>query len=307
MKKLTLTVIAGVLMLTGCSSSSGGGQNNSNLFILNDPFAAQTSPNPSNNSQEQKDSPFTNAVFTPSANPKALSGGHLAVTADGKTSVKSVPTEYRDEELNELVINNTHIRLFNVRDDLSGAYLYTFKTLSNDDITEGKTGTIKGLAGGWGNIFYNSGFQNSRFGVYTVNNTDHLFAQGFSTPLTQSEESRHGRLSAMPTTGRNTYLNGQAIYGKDGNYEQLKAIAVADFAEKTLNVSLSETLGGEAKLQFSAKIEGNTFRGTEGAIHSYGGFFGSGADEAAGMFYQTEGTDKGKNGAFGVNNPRRER
>lgn len=313
MKKLTLTVIASAIMLTACSSSSGGGQNNSNLFILNDPFAVQTppstpsTPNTPAEPQEQKERPFQNPVFTPSANPKALSGGHLAVTADGKTSVKSVPANYRDEELNELVINNTHIRLFSVRDDLSGTHLDTFKTLSDDDVTEGKTSTVSGLAGGWGNIFYNLGFHNSRFGVYTVNNTDHLFVQGFSTPLSQSEESRNGRLSPMPTTGRNTYLNGQAIYGKDGNYEQLKAIAVADFAEKTLNVSLSETLGGAPKLQFNAKIEGNTFKGEEGSIHSYGGFFGSGADEAAGMFYQTDGADKGKNGAFGVNNPRRER
>lgn len=310
MKKFPLSLVVCSMLLTACSSSSGGGQNNSNLFVLNDPFKAQNAPvAPSNaaGSQNLKMSPFQNAVFVPSANPKSLSGGYLAVAADGKTSGKSVPADYRDEELNELVIGNTLIRLFSVQDNLKGAYLDTFKTLSDSDVTEGKTGTVSGLAGGWGNIFYNLGFQNSRFGVYTVNNTDHLFVQGFSTPLSQSEESRHGRLSPMPTTGRNTYLNGQAIYGKDGNYEQLKAIAVADFAEKTLNVSLSETLGGAPKLQFNAKIEGNTFKGEEGSIHSYGGFFGSGADEAAGMFYQTDGADKGKNGAFGVNNPRRER
>lgn len=336
MKTFTLSVLAGTMMiLTACSSSSGGGQSNSTLFTLNDPFAVQTSsstsnaasttgsatrpaaqatspsasfsPNTATEISAQNVRPFQAAVFMPSANPKALSGGYLAITADGKTSSKSVPSNYRDEELNELVINNTHIRLFNVRDNLSGTYLDTFKALSDVDVTEGKTGAVSGLAGGWGNVFFNLGFYNSRFGVYTVNHTDHLFVQGFSTPLTQSEESRNGRLSPMPTTGRNTYLNGQAIYGKEGNYESLQAIAVADFAEKTLNVSLSDSLGGAAKLQFSAKIEGNTFKGEEGAIHSYGGFFGSGADEAAGMFYQTEGVDKGKNGAFGVNNPRRER
>lgn len=361
MKRFAYSLLA-ALTLTSCSSGSGGGKDNSNLFILNNPFEVPTqaansssnansgntqatnsnqagsntnsqsssqtnsTTNSQNSSQTggnvnvnnnvavtpaattttQTPTPFKETIFAPSADPKALSGGHLAVKADGSTQGTALKN-YRDEELNELVVGDTHIRLFNVREDLSGTYLDKFKALSNSDVTEGKNGEVSGFVGGWGNLFTYAGFFHTRFGVYRANGVDHLFAQGFATPLTEAADSRNGRLSPMPTSGRNTYANGQALYGKDGNYEQLKAVALADFDAKTITVSLLDQLGGSPKVQFNAQIDGNTFKGDSGDIHSRGGFFGSGADEATGLFYHADGAEKGKNGVFGVNSPRRER
>lgn len=308
MKKplLTLLALSCTLALSACSSSHGGGENNSSTFILSNPFAP-TASNAGNENRDNQDNPFKDAIFSPSTNPTALSGGHLTVKADGTTVGATVPANYRDEELDELVIGNTHISLFNLSENLDGRHLDKFKTLSNRDVREGRTGNVSGLAGGWGNYQFSLGYINSRFGVYQVNGEDHLYVQGYATPITNTELTRHGDFKPMPTNGRNIYLDGQALYGKSGNYIQLKSVAIADFDRKTLQVSLLEEISAEPKLQFNASIDNNTFKSDTGNVHSRGGFYGSSANEVSGIFYVVDGSDKGHNGVFGAKDPRVER
>lgn len=314
MKALHFSIITTLctLALSGCSSSSGGSEANSSLFITQDPYKnTQTPNNTSSSSSSTNTAGNTHTVvekiniFNPqlvaSVNPTELSGSLLAVKADGTTSHKALHN-YRSEELDEIVVDGTHVRLFNVQDKLSGNGLDGFKPLSDVDVIEGKNGTVSGYAGGYGNIFHYMGFRNTRFGVYTANNQDHLFVQGYATPLSEIQKSRNEDLYPMPTNGRYTYRTGQALYGKNGSYEQLSTSAVADFDSKTLNVTLS----GSSNLQFSATIEGNGFSGDSQGIQSKGLFYGDRADEIGGIFYQTEGNDKGKGGVFGARNPRRE-
>lgn len=348
------------VVLTACSSSSGGGEANSTLFITQDPYKSvqnvskdatanqgstsntgsvsgtkpevnkvelpnvpnrseaisnQDSTNNTETTSETKpevnkaESPnvssrlniFNDDIFVASANPTMMSGGILKIQADGKTENRSL-YNFRSEELNELMVDGVHIRLFNVNDLLNANGLDDFKTLTNSDVVEGKKGDVSGYAGGIGSIFHYYGFYNTRFGVYTSEHQDHLFVQGYVTPLTESVKSRNGDIGPMPQAGRYTYRTGQAIYGKEGQYGKLAASAVADFDTKTLNVKLS----GATDLAFSATIEGNGFKGDSNGIQSKGLFYGDRADEVGGIFYQTEGDEKGKGGVFGVRNPRRE-
>lgn len=319
--RLTLIASACVLALSACSSSSGGGESNSSLFITQDPYKNQSTNsggiannsnlgnNPSSDTASSSGSNsagnlaiFSSSSFTASPNPVQLSGAIVSVKAETPTVSNLKNT--RDEELNELLVGNTHIRLFSVYDLLDPEQsLDKFKPLTDNDVIDGRTGTASGYVGGFGNIFSYSGFHNTRFGVYRADNVDHLFVQGYVTPLTERQRSRNGDLDPMPSAGRYTYRIGQALYGQNGEYEQLSASVVADFDTDKLNVNLN---GTKTNLSFSANISGNGFEGNDGGIQSKGLFYGDQAEEIGGIFYRTEGSEKGKGGVFGARSPRRD-
>lgn len=302
MKPLRFSLIAALctLSLTACVSSSGGGESNSSLFITKNPYSVNVPP-----SSEGDESVFSATSLLASNNPTQLSGGSLRVTPNG--AVSSNIQNRQDESLEGLIIGDTLVALFNVYDLLSEEHLNTFKPLTEKDVKEGKpSGEVSGYIGGFGNSLTHTGFYNTRFGVYRAEGVDNLFVQGYVTPLTETVKSRNGDLNPMPTQGRYTYTNGQGLYGKDGVYEQLKASVIADFDNDKLSVSLSDNISSNPKVTFSSNISGNGFSGSSAGIHSKGQFYGDNADEVAGIFYQTEGTDKGKSGVFGARSPRRD-
>lgn len=230
-----------------------------------------------------------------------LTGAIITLKANGTTTASN-PINDGKEELNELVIDDKRILLFNSRDLINGNGMDGFKTLSNDDVMKETptTSKISGYVGGWGSEseFDPRIFTNMRFGVINIDNESALFIQGYQTPETNVELARSKSLYPMPKSGKFLYNTGHALYGKEGNYQQLNAEVVADFSNKQLEVALKEN--NTSKLEFTANIEGNTFNAKNNGIEAKGAFYGSQANEVGGIFYQTEGNDKGKNGVFGA-------
>ncbi|OOH88880.1 hypothetical protein BMT54_08115 [Pasteurellaceae bacterium 15-036681] len=313
---LSLIAVSCALAISGCSSSRGGDVAMPSGYFSEKPVKEVVTPTTNDNEKEkttlipdpksapvQETSPLKESNFA--INPDGdLTGKVINVNNDGSLTAANV-VNYRDENINELVIGNTKIALFNAYDLTDGTGKGTLKELTDKDVREGvPTGNISGYIGGWGEEYYRTGFQSLRFGVYNVDKQSTLFVQGYMTPVGETMLVRSVTYYPVPASGTFTYRSGQALYGKDGDYQQLNPTVVANFDNKKLSVTLAEQATAKEKLAFSADIDGNTFSGKTNGIESKGAFFGSRADEVGGIFYQTEGTEKGYHGVFGANDKR---
>ncbi|RDE77042.1 transferrin-binding protein-like solute binding protein [Haemophilus parainfluenzae] len=135
-------------------------------------------------------------------------------------------------------------------------------------------------------ILSNSNFQASAFGTYIDDLIDqYFFAQGLPTAIAQ-----------IPTTGLVEYKGG-AVYKKDGsNSERSEMKATADFANKVIDINITEKANAVPSMNFGGKITGNSFAGEVNGIKTQGGFFGENAQEMTGLF--TNEADQSR-GAFG--------
>lgn len=138
-------------------------------------------------------------------------------------------------------------------------------------------------------ILSNSNLQSSAFGTYVdkLTGNQYFYAQGLPTAVTQ-----------IPTTGLAEYKGG-AVYKKDGNqnYSEISEMkATADFANKVIDINITEKANAVPGMNFGGKITGNSFAGEVNGIKTQGGFFGENAQEMTGLF--TNEADQSR-GAFG--------
>lgn len=138
-------------------------------------------------------------------------------------------------------------------------------------------------------ILSNNNLKSSAFGTYVdkLTGNQYFYAQGEPTLTAQ-----------IPTTGTVEYQGG-AVYKKDGdkNYSELSEMkATADFANKVIDISISQKNDFVPGMNFGGKITGNSFAGEVNGIKTQGGFFGENAQEMTGLF--TNEADQSR-GAFG--------
>ncbi|VEI29260.1 Uncharacterized protein conserved in bacteria with the myosin-like domain [Haemophilus parainfluenzae] len=136
-------------------------------------------------------------------------------------------------------------------------------------------------------ILSNSNFQASAFGTYfdNLSGNQYFFAQGLPTAIAQ-----------IPTTGLVEYKGGIA-YQKDGsNSERSEMKATADFANKVIDINITEKANAVPGMNFGGKITGNSFSGEVNGIKTQGGFFGENAKEMTGLFINEADQSRG---AFG--------
>lgn len=136
-------------------------------------------------------------------------------------------------------------------------------------------------------ILSNSNFQASAFGTYfdNLSGNQYFFAQGLPTAIAQ-----------IPTTGLVEYKGGIA-YQKDGsNSERSEMKATADFANKVIDINITEKANAVPGMNFGGKITGNSFAGEVNGIKTQGGFFGENAKEMTGLFINEADQSRG---AFG--------
>ncbi|MDN3210943.1 transferrin-binding protein-like solute binding protein [Haemophilus sp. SZY H57] len=136
-------------------------------------------------------------------------------------------------------------------------------------------------------ILSNSNFQASAFGTYfdNLSGNQYFFAQGLPTAIAQ-----------IPTTGLVEYKGG-AAYQKDGsNSERSEMKATADFANKVIDINITEKANAVPGMNFGGKITGNSFVGEVNGIKTQGGFFGENAKEMTGLFINEADQSRG---AFG--------
>ena len=138
-------------------------------------------------------------------------------------------------------------------------------------------------------ILSNSNLQSSAFGTYVdkLTGNQYFYAQGLPTTVGQ-----------IPTTGLVEYKGG-AVYKKDGNqnYSEISEMkATADFANKVIDINITEKANAVPGMNFGGKITGNSFAGEVNGIKTQGGFFGENAKEMTGLF--TNEADQSR-GAFG--------
>ena len=138
-------------------------------------------------------------------------------------------------------------------------------------------------------ILSNNNLKSSAFGTYVdkLTGNQYFYAQGEPTLTTQ-----------IPTTGTVEYQGG-AVYKKDGdkNYSELSEMkATADFANKVIDISISQKNDFVPGMNFGGKITGNSFAGEVNGIKTQGGFFGENAQEMTGLFINE--ADQAR-GAFG--------
>ncbi|MGX2949514.1 transferrin-binding protein-like solute binding protein [Ursidibacter sp. B-7004-1] len=309
MKKspLSLIIFASLsLTMTACSSSRGGNNDYANTSeyvtekpktntVTNELTQVQPSNHAENTANINVDSPFKQNVFVQPED-GTLTGAVIHIDSKGNSQSYN-PVNNGKEALNELIINDQRIILFSSSDLISGNGLDGFKVLTNKDVAQETpiNGTVKGLVGGFGSqASYNpTEFRNMRFGAVNINDKSYLFVQGLLTPTSLQDS-----IYPVPRNGKFLYHKGYALYGSLGNYQQLGADVVADFNNKKVQVVLKD--GEQQKLAFNADIDGNVFKGITNGIETQGAFYGSLAAEVGGVFYQTEGVDKGKNGVFGA-------
>ena len=138
-------------------------------------------------------------------------------------------------------------------------------------------------------ILSNSNLQSSAFGTYVdkLTGNQYFYAQGLPTTVAQ-----------IPTTGLVEYKGG-AVYKKDGNqnYSEISEMkATADFANKVIDINITEKANAVPGMNFGGKITGNSFAGEVNSIKTQGGFFGENAQEMTGLFINE--ADQAR-GAFG--------
>ena len=138
-------------------------------------------------------------------------------------------------------------------------------------------------------ILSNSNLQSSAFGTYVdkLTGNQYFYAQGLPTAVTQ-----------IPTAGLAEYKGG-AVYKKNGNqnYSEISEMkATADFANKVIDINITEKANAVPGMNFGGKITGNSFAGEVNGIKTQGGFFGENVQEMTGLF--TNEADLSR-GAFG--------
>ncbi|MFS6938607.1 transferrin-binding protein-like solute binding protein [Neisseria animaloris] len=214
---------------------------------------------------------------------KSVNGILLSIDNASGTVTGQLP---QTESFDVLTLNGTKILLFaRAGDKLKEIAMRPFSALdfpNNDFKGEGLVGSIGDK--------YKGTFQDVRYGVYTVDGKSHLFVQGNPS-------------SWLPRTAKYSY-EGHAVYGKDGTYSRAKSSATVDFANKTIDVTITPpSISGRATqspLKFGGTINGNTFSGTKNGIETRGGFFGPGGADLGGIYHANEGEHKGHNGAYGA-------
>ncbi|VEJ21809.1 transferrin-binding protein-like solute binding protein [Neisseria animaloris] len=193
------------------------------------------------------------------------------------------------ESFDELMLNGTKILLLASSTDKLKEI--AMRPLAERDFPNGGYKSEgKGWVGSTGDARQGY-FENVRYGVYTVDGKSHLFVQG--NPSTWLSRAKYS-------------YSGDAVYGKDGVYNRAKTSAIVDFANKTVDVTITPPrVSGRADpspLQFGGIIDGNTFSGTKNNIETKGGFFGPGGVDLGGVYNVKEGEHKGYNGAYGASN-----
>lgn len=240
-----------------------------------------------------------------------VNGKLLAVEGKNLTDNPLV-NEHRD--LNQLIVDGTTVTLFSKAEidaRKAGSHeTYNIKALTNADLPEGSTQNLTGYVGSLPKVRYDSEFAQMRYGYVTLDGKTTLFVQGHLTPEATVETSRYDHmyygtelgargtdLDPMPTKGVFEYV-GSAFYGKDGAYTELSSSAVADFNDKKVKVTVSDSQGEKAV--FGGMISGNTFTGNYNDIVTKGAFYGDEAQDIGGMFYRTAGSEQDYHGVFGA-------
>lgn len=245
-----------------------------------------------------------------------LSGGKAHITASSFTISDINKTDNQD--LNILVVDNTPITLFD--SETMKAHREASYTVTNTDDLSGKIFDINdsngsGKVGSIPKSGTKSDFEHMRYGYFTdKNGKTELFVQGYMTPTSTNPDEKNQspfnywnasngknsqpqRLYSLPTENVYEY-HGKAFYGNGAKYSELNTKAYADFNNNKVKVELSDN--ASTKLVFGGEISGNKFAGEHNGIITEGAFFGSKANDLGGIFYQTQGDDKGNNGVFGA-------
>lgn len=226
--------------------------------------------------------------------------GKLLTVSDGKLSHKDIGEKTRD--LNKLVIDGTEITLYSVDEvrTATQASEYSSKAINQDGF-QGKVGAIAKNRNA-------DAFNQVRYGYITKDGKNTLFVQGHITPTEEgvsspfdsfyygtAREDQWTSLSTMPSD-QIWHYQGNAFYGKDGVYEEFAVDAVADFTENKIRADLKSN--DDVLLTLGAQITGNQFSGSYNGVVTSGAFYGSNAQNMAGVFYETSGDNKDKNGVF---------
>lgn len=313
MKVISTTFsVSCLLILAGCSSSSGGGGGSTPIYFTEKP-SEQTETSISSSSElpiSNQDvntigaSTFLkNTMFEGKSGDRFI-GALFKINEHGEVEGQNLKS-YVGEDLNVLMVNNVEIPLLPIAadDEQSG-----FKQIQPSDYVVSKLGSVNGYTSkattDYRDVRY---YQFVRFGMININKDSTLFVQGLQTPTegTISDiENGYATLYSMPKSGKFVYKKGEALYGKDGSYQQLIANVSADFTNKQLDVSLRDSETQAEKVAFSSNIDGNTFSGNHNGIDSKGAFYGSQANQVAGIFYQTQGVEAGYHGVFGATDKR---
>lgn len=232
-----------------------------------------------------------------------VSGKHITVE-NGVLTNKPLSAQ---QDLNTLIIDGKEIALYTTEEIKASSTDantgYATKSLNVDNFT-GKVGSLSKSK-------YGSDFDQLRYGYITQSGKTMLFIQGHTTPVEENANSPFDRynygssrqdqrsgLSAMPTGEKVWAYSGTAFYGKDGNYQELSVDAIADFGNKKVRADLKE--GDLVKTTLGGTINGNQFAGEYNGMQTQGAFYGDQAQDMGGIFYQTQGEDKDKNGVFGA-------
>lgn len=317
--KLSVLSTACLFALTACSSSSGGGGGLAPTYFTEKPKTESSTTGETSTSHSppttetsinttisplSETSKLTGNVFEKKDSDK-LSGALITINSNGYTQNQNLKS-YLGEDLNVLMLNNVEIPLLPIAADTDQA---GFKAITATSGTA-KLGNIQGYTNKAASDYRDpSYYQFVRFGVVLLNNQSTLFVQGLQTPVSGSIselENGYATIYSMPKSGKFVYKKGDALYGKNGKYEQLIADVKADFTNKQLDVSLKDTTTKNEKVAFSSTISGNTFSGSHNGVDSRGAFYGSQANQVAGVFYRTEGSEAGYNGVFGATDKRRD-
>lgn len=156
------------------------------------------------------------------------------------------------------------------------------KTIPLDLGAEGEWQALTKDAQGWVN-----GYQHTRFGVVTPSgaNVSQLYYQGHRTNDT-----------AIPKSGTANYKGTALVVKGTAVNTDVKSEFTADFGTRKLTGTLSQN---NVKLyDITADINGGAFASAKGAsVQTQGAFFGSKAEEMAGVFKDTKSDTKGVFGA----------
>lgn len=230
-----------------------------------------------------------------------VAGKQLNIT-DGKLSHIDVVPE--SDDLNKLLVDGTEITLYTPTEirESSATNEYIAKELSS----EGYNGKVAAMLKNRNA----DGFTQVRYGYVTKDGKNTLFVQGHTTPTEgtayspfdsfyygTSRADQFVELSSMPTSQVWSY-KGNAFYGKDGAYQELSVDAVVDFAQKKIRAELKS--GDTLQVTLGGEIKGNQFSGIYNGTVTSGAFYGTKAQDMAGVFYQTSGEHKDKHGVFGA-------
>lgn len=233
-----------------------------------------------------------------------VNGKHLVVK-QGNLLDKPLTNQ---ENLDQLIVDGKSITLYRL-DDIraTGEREYQTKDLNENGLV--------GKLGSFSKSRSVDDFAQIRYGYVTdENGQTTLFVQGHTTPTEQNATSPFFRnsygtdnqwrgvtLRKMPS-GETAYrYTGTAFYGKEGNYQELTVNALADFQHKKVKAELKD--GETTKVVLGGIIRGNTFVGEHNGVVTSGAFYGYMAQDLGGVFYQTAGEEKDKQGVFGATSP----